>query len=128
MIKVAGTSFKGLIIKSKIRWQRDAFYQSFKTYEWTKYYDNVRQKNIFGDKKWLFYRLKILRKSLLSFQGLQGEIKHLYRGFAFIQSKMVLDNGGIMVLRSKMLLQAGGSKVSWVYSCCSVNLLLQLIY
>lgn len=43
-------------------------------------------------------------------EGLQGEIKHLYRGFAFIQSKMVLDNGGIIVLRSKMLLQAGGSK------------------
>ena len=75
---------------------------------------NVRKKNIVSDVRCLFYQLKILRKTSLSFQGLQGEIKHLYRGFAFIQSKMVLDNGGIMVLRSKMLLQAGGSKVSWV--------------
>jgi len=49
-------------------------------------------------------------------EGLQGEIKHLYRGFAFIQSKMIIENGGIFVLRSRSLLLAGGSKSSSIDS------------
>ncbi|XP_065653569.1 transcription elongation factor SPT5-like [Hydra vulgaris] len=44
------------------------------------------------------------------FEGLQGEIKHLYRGNAFVQSKMVLENGGIFVVRSKSLVLAGAGK------------------
>lgn len=44
-------------------------------------------------------------------QGLQGEIKHLYRSFAFLSSKMVIENGGIIVCRTKHLVLAGGGKV-----------------
>ena len=43
---------------------------------------------------------------------MQGEIKHLYRGFAFISSKLVLENGGIFVSKTKNLVLAGGGKVS----------------
>lgn len=46
-----------------------------------------------------------------SLQGLQGEIKHLYRSFAFLSSKMVIENGGIIVCRTKHLALAGGGKV-----------------
>lgn len=35
----------------------------------------------------------------------------MYRGHAFIQSKTVLENGGIFVVRSRSLVLAGGSKV-----------------
>jgi len=44
------------------------------------------------------------------FEGKQGEIKHLYRGNAFIQSKTVLENGGIFVVKSRSLQLAGGGK------------------
>ncbi|XP_057297763.1 transcription elongation factor SPT5-like [Hydractinia symbiolongicarpus] len=43
-------------------------------------------------------------------EGLQGEIKHLYRGHAFIQSKMMLENGGIFVVKGRSLVLAGGGK------------------
>ena len=46
---------------------------------------------------------------------MQGEIKHLYRGFAFISSKLVLENGGVFVSKTKNLVLAGGGKVG-----CSV--------
>ena len=52
--------------------------------------------------------------SLFSLQGLQGEIKHLYRGFAFISSKLVMENGGIFVAKAKNLVLAGGGKASHV--------------
>jgi len=44
--------------------------------------------------------------------GLQGEIKHLYRGFAFISSKLVMENGGIFVAKAKNLVLAGGGKAA----------------
>ncbi|XP_078367088.1 LOW QUALITY PROTEIN: transcription elongation factor SPT5-like [Oculina patagonica] len=44
--------------------------------------------------------------------GLQGEIKHLYRSFAFLSSKMVIENGGILVCRTKHLVLAGGGKAA----------------
>ncbi|UYV79463.1 SUPT5H [Cordylochernes scorpioides] len=43
--------------------------------------------------------------------GLQGEIKHIYRSFAFLHSRMMLENGGIFVCKTRHLLQAG-SKTS----------------
>ncbi|XP_068702308.1 transcription elongation factor SPT5-like [Montipora capricornis] len=42
--------------------------------------------------------------------GLQGEIKHLYRSFAFLSSKMVIENGGMLVCKTKHLVLAGGGK------------------
>jgi len=45
-------------------------------------------------------------------EGLTGEIKHLFRGFAFVQSKMMLENGGIFVVRSRNVVLAGGNKVN----------------
>jgi len=45
--------------------------------------------------------------------GRQGEIKHLYRNFAFLHSRMMLDNGGIFVCKCRHLcLAGGGGKVS----------------
>ena len=44
------------------------------------------------------------------FEGKQGEVKHLFRGHAFIHCKLVLDNGGLFVVKSKSLLQCGGTK------------------
>ena len=43
---------------------------------------------------------------------MQGEIKHLYRGFAFISSKLVMENGGVFVAKAKNLVLAGGGKVT----------------
>jgi len=40
--------------------------------------------------------------------GRQGEIKHLFRNFAFLHSRMMLDNGGIFVCKCRHLVQAGG--------------------
>jgi len=45
------------------------------------------------------------------FEGKQGEVKHLYRGHVFIHCKLILDNGGMFVVKSKSLLQCGGTKV-----------------
>ncbi|KAG1712147.1 Transcription elongation factor SPT5 [Nymphon striatum] len=42
--------------------------------------------------------------------GRQGEIRHLYRGFAFLHSKMMLENGGVFVCRTRHLVLAGGAK------------------
>ena len=44
-------------------------------------------------------------------QGRQGEIKHLFRSFAFLYSRMMLENGGIFVCRTRHLVLAGGAKV-----------------
>lgn len=42
--------------------------------------------------------------------GRQGEIRHLYRNFAFLHSRMMMENGGIFVCLSRHLVQAGGGK------------------
>lgn len=44
--------------------------------------------------------------------GRSGEIKHLYRNFAFLQSRMYLDNGGIFVCKTRHLQLAGGTKAN----------------
>ena len=44
-------------------------------------------------------------------KDLQGEVKFVYRGFAFLSCKMVVENGGIIVCRTKQLQLAGGGKV-----------------
>lgn len=42
--------------------------------------------------------------------GRGGEIKHLYRSFAFLHSRMYVDNGGIFVCKTRHLQLAGGNK------------------
>lgn len=42
--------------------------------------------------------------------GRQGEIKHLFRNFAFLHSRMMMENGGIFVCKCRHLVLAGGSK------------------
>ncbi|XP_008545708.1 transcription elongation factor SPT5 [Microplitis demolitor] len=42
--------------------------------------------------------------------GRDGEIKHLYRSFAFLHSRMYVDNGGIFVCKTRHLQLAGGNK------------------
>ncbi len=44
--------------------------------------------------------------------GRQGEIRHLFRNFAFLHSRMMLDNGGIFVCKCRHLVLAGGSRAS----------------
>ena len=55
------------------------------------------------------------------FKGRQGEIKHLYRSFAFLHSRLVTENAGIFVCRTRHLTLAGGSKV-----CCTYVLLIEI--
>ncbi|CAG9767727.1 unnamed protein product [Ceutorhynchus assimilis] len=43
--------------------------------------------------------------------GFSGEIKHLYRNFAFLYSVEFLQNGGIFVCKTKHLQLAGGNKI-----------------
>ncbi|XP_063989412.1 transcription elongation factor SPT5-like [Diachasmimorpha longicaudata] len=42
--------------------------------------------------------------------GRGGEIKHLYRSFAFVYSRLYVDNGGIYVCKTRYLQLAGGAK------------------
>ncbi|GAB6022325.1 transcription elongation factor spt5 [Chamberlinius hualienensis] len=44
--------------------------------------------------------------------GRQGEIRHLYRSFAFLHSRMMLENGGIFVCKTRHLILAGGTRVN----------------
>ncbi|KAJ8683478.1 hypothetical protein QAD02_019270 [Eretmocerus hayati] len=44
--------------------------------------------------------------------GRGGEIKHLYRSFAFLHSTMFIDNGGIFVCKTRHLQLAGGGKAN----------------
>lgn len=44
--------------------------------------------------------------------GRQGEIKHVYRGFAFLHSRMMLENGGIFVCKTRHLVLAGSTRQS----------------
>ena len=40
--------------------------------------------------------------------GRQGEINHLFRNFAFLKSRKMLENGGIFVCKCRHLVLAGG--------------------
>ena len=40
--------------------------------------------------------------------GRQGEINHLFRNFAFLHSRKMLENGGIFVCKCRHLVLAGG--------------------
>ena len=40
--------------------------------------------------------------------GRQGEINHLFRNFAFLKSRKMLENGGIFVCKCRHLQLAGG--------------------
>ncbi|ETE63753.1 Transcription elongation factor SPT5, partial [Ophiophagus hannah] len=42
--------------------------------------------------------------------GREGEIRHLFRGFAFLHCKKLVENGGMFVCKTKHLILAGGSK------------------
>lgn len=44
--------------------------------------------------------------------GREGEIKHIYRNFAFLYSKMYIENGGIFVTRTKYLELVGGTRAT----------------
>lgn len=44
--------------------------------------------------------------------GRVGQIKHLYRSFAFIHSTQLIDNGGIIVCKTRHLQLAGGNKAN----------------
>lgn len=61
------------------------------------------------------YRNNLHRKDMVKVidgphSGFAGEIKHLYRNFAFLYSVEFLQNGGIFVCKTKHLQLAGGSK------------------
>lgn len=63
------------------------------------------------------YRNNLHRKDMVDVidgphSGFSGEIKHLYRNFAFLHSKELLQNGGIFVCKTKHLQLAGGSKTT----------------
>lgn len=42
--------------------------------------------------------------------GQEGEIRHLFRGFAFLHCKMQVENGGFFVCKTRHLILVGGSK------------------
>uniref|UniRef100_UPI00358F343B transcription elongation factor SPT5-like isoform X2 n=1 Tax=Myxine glutinosa TaxID=7769 RepID=UPI00358F343B len=42
--------------------------------------------------------------------GREGEVKHLFRGFAFLHSKKLVENGGMFVCKTRHVVLAGGSK------------------
>uniref|UniRef100_A0A0K2T674 Transcription elongation factor SPT5 n=1 Tax=Lepeophtheirus salmonis TaxID=72036 RepID=A0A0K2T674_LEPSM len=44
--------------------------------------------------------------------GLQGEIRHLFRSFAFLHSRKMIDNGGIFVCKCRHLVIAGGKNTN----------------
>ena len=51
---------------------------------------------------------------IIIIQGRSGEIRHLYRSFAFLHSRLMTDNGGIFVCRTRNLVLAGGNRVSYI--------------
>lgn len=59
-------------------------------------------------------------------QGREGEIRHLFRGFAFLHCKKLVENGGMFVCKTRHLVLAGGSKVG-VWLVASVQFLLQML-
>uniref|UniRef100_H2Y416 Transcription elongation factor SPT5 n=1 Tax=Ciona savignyi TaxID=51511 RepID=H2Y416_CIOSA len=42
--------------------------------------------------------------------GQEGEVKHMYRGFPFLHSKKIIENGGMFVVRTRHVVLAGGSR------------------
>ncbi|ELW72407.1 Transcription elongation factor SPT5 [Tupaia chinensis] len=42
--------------------------------------------------------------------GREGEIRHIFRSFAFLHCKKLVENGGMFVCRTRHLVLAGGSK------------------
>lgn len=52
--------------------------------------------------------------------GRGGEIKHLYRSFAFLHSRMFVDNGGIFVCKTRHLQLSGGNKANSINSMSPV--------
>lgn len=52
--------------------------------------------------------------------GRGGEIKHLYRSFAFLHSRMFVDNGGIFVCKTRHLQLSGGNKTTSINSMSPV--------
>ncbi|XP_072045475.1 transcription elongation factor SPT5-like [Amphiura filiformis] len=42
--------------------------------------------------------------------GRQGEVKHIYRSFAFLHSRLMTENGGMFVCRTRHIVLAGGSR------------------
>lgn len=50
-------------------------------------------------------------------QGREGEIRHIFRGFAFLHCKKLVENGGMFVCKARHLVLAGGSKVGLFYTC-----------
>lgn len=42
--------------------------------------------------------------------GRQGEIRHLYRGFAFIHCRLLMENGGLFVCKTRHLTLAGSTR------------------
>ncbi|RXM30733.1 Transcription elongation factor SPT5 [Acipenser ruthenus] len=42
--------------------------------------------------------------------GREGEIRHLFRGFAFLHCKKLVENGGMFVCKTRHVVLAGGSK------------------
>ncbi|KAM7282267.1 transcription elongation factor SPT5 [Ixodes scapularis] len=42
--------------------------------------------------------------------GSQGVVKHIFRSFAFLHSRMMLENGGIFVCKTRHLLLAGSTR------------------
>ncbi|XP_011641792.1 transcription elongation factor SPT5 [Pogonomyrmex barbatus] len=53
--------------------------------------------------------------------GRGGEIKHLYRSFAFLHSRMFVDNGGIFVCKTRHLQLSGGNKTTSINSMSPVT-------
>jgi transcription elongation factor len=43
--------------------------------------------------------------------GRNGEVKHLFRNFAFLFSRMMMDNGGIFVCKCRHLVT-----ILWIFS------------
>ena len=61
-------------------------------------------------------------KSPIAIQGKQGEIKHVYRGSVFIQSRNLVENGGLIVAKARHVELAGGTGAVSSSSCVSVCL------
>lgn len=55
-------------------------------------------------------------------QGREGEIRHIFRGFAFLHCKKLVENGGMFVCKARHLVLAGGSKVGLFHYICGLIL------
>lgn len=58
--------------------------------------------------KFIYFKIQVIDGP---HSGFSGEIKHLYRNYAFLYSVEFLQNGGIFVCKTKHLQLAGGSKI-----------------